>query len=450
MRAGKGRTISLVSQTACLASSIVGPAAPYKRARDGVTPLSMDRKPRLLVIGPAMAATGFSRVVHGMLENLTHHYEIHHFAINYFGKPPDSAWSIHPNQARSDLYGMTQVGPLVEQIRPHLILLVHDLWIIPVYTQALKHYRGQLRMVAYCPVEGPIRRADIVAGLADLDRLIVYNRFAKDAVSECMASIREKRPDFVFPTIGIIPHGVDRKTFYPYPDGDIHHLLAQGRVPARLSLFGNQTEHRDSFIVLNANRNQPRKRIDITVKGFSLFARNKPKNIKLYLHTELGMQGRGLYHLVRNYISPDRVITTTTANGHPSVSDEKLNLIYNACDVGINTATGEGWGLISFEHAATGAAQIVPGHGAGRELWEGAAKMLDAVDNPRSLNLGFIEKLVSPEGVAAVLESLYQDREHLKEMSIAAYQRATQPEYQWDNIGARWQEVFEDTLSGAS
>jgi len=42
------------------------------------------------------------------------------------------------------------------------------------------------------------------------------------------------------------------------------------------------------------------------------------------------------------------------------LDDRELNLLYNACDVGLNTASSEGWGMVSFEHAATGAAQIVP------------------------------------------------------------------------------------------
>jgi D-inositol-3-phosphate glycosyltransferase len=36
--------------------------------------------------------------------------------------------------------------------------------------------------------------------------------------------------------------------------------------------------------VLNANRNQPRKRIDITLRGFALFAVDKPETVQLYLH----------------------------------------------------------------------------------------------------------------------------------------------------------------------
>jgi len=34
--------------------------------------------------------------------------------------------------------------------------------------------------------------------------------------------------------------------------------------------------------------------------------------------------------------------------------DNELNIVYNACDIGINTSVREGWGLVSFEHGGYG------------------------------------------------------------------------------------------------
>ena len=52
------------------------------------------------------------------------------------------------------------------------------------------------------------------------------------------------------------------------------------------------------------------------------------------------------------------------AGDHPSLAPDELNVLYNACDVGLNTSEGEGFGLIALEHAAAGAAQVVPRHSA--------------------------------------------------------------------------------------
>jgi hypothetical protein len=40
--------------------------------------------------------------------------------------------------------------------------------------------------------------------------------------------------------------------------------------------------------------------------------------------------------------------------------DEDINMFYNAADVGINTADGEGSGLCNFEQMGVGVPQVVP------------------------------------------------------------------------------------------
>ena len=96
--------------------------------------------------------------------------------------------------------------------------------------------------------------------------------------------------------------------------------------------------------MLNANRNQPRKRIEITMQGFALFAENKPDNVKLYLHMGSEDMGWNLMSLARRYDIEGRLIISNTSKETPTDSVKRLNMIYNACEVGINTSLGEGWG----------------------------------------------------------------------------------------------------------
>ncbi len=130
----------------------------------------------------------------------------------------------------------------------------------------------------------------------------------------------------------------------------------------------------------------------------------------------------------------------------PPLSDADLNLVYNACDVGLNTALGEGWGLVSFEHAATGASQIVSDNSACAELWPGAADLLPTVEtyDPRlsPLTMG----ATSPAAIAAALDRHYSDSEHLRARSLSAYQNATQSAYDWDQIAAQWHNLFTEIL----
>ena len=51
-----------------------------------------------------------------------------------------------------------------------------------------------------------------------------------------------------------------------------------------------------------------------------------------------------------------------------SFKDEEINLFYNAADVGISTADGEGWGLCQFEQMGVGVPQVVPDIGGYKEF----------------------------------------------------------------------------------
>ena len=45
--------------------------------------------------------------------------------------------------------------------------------------------------------------------------------------------------------------------------------------------------------------------------------------------------------------------------------------------IGINTANGEGWGLVPFEHAACKKPQVLPNHTSFAEVWKNKALLAD-------------------------------------------------------------------------
>jgi D-inositol-3-phosphate glycosyltransferase len=200
-----------------------------------------------------------------------------------------------------------------------------------------------------------------------------------------------------------------------------------------------------------ANGPWARKRIDLTVEGFSMFSAGKPTGVKLYLHHTCasGFERRSTRKLLERCRVEDRVILGGTANQEPALSAERLNLVYNACDVGLNTSMAEGWGLVSFEHAATGAAQIVPGFGTCAEVWRDAAVPLAADGEAVFLFAEhYAMNIVSPEQIAAKLESLYVDGEFRRRVAAAGYRNATDPKYHWGNIARRWDDLFQKILAG--
>jgi hypothetical protein len=88
---------------------------------------------------------------------------------------------------------------------------------------------------------------------------------------------------------------------------------------------------------------------------------------------------------------------------------------------GARTAAAESWGLVAFEHAATGAPQIVPGARASAELWEGHALLLQTARQPDGASL------VSPDDLAVALTRLHDDPRLRASLSARGYSLATAP-----------------------
>jgi glycosyltransferase involved in cell wall biosynthesis len=402
-------------------------------------------RPRILVAGDAAVPTGFARVMEGVFTPLAKSYEIHHLGTNYRGDPHGYDWKVYPAEIAGDRWGANRLNALVERIRPQLVFILNDIWVQHAYLRELRKMTGPPPVVLYCPVDGGPIDAEGIEPLAGVRRCVAYTEFGRGVIEAAAAMQRAKDPSFDFPAVEIIPHGVDAETFRPLdaPEG------VASRLQARRMLFPGMSDLEERFIVLNANRNQPRKRIDTTLRGFALFAEGKPPHVNLFLHMGVEDVGWNVVQLARRYGVEDRVLMSSLSKVIQGVSARQLNLVYNACDVGLNTSTAEGWGLPSFEHAATGAAQVVPRHSACAELWEGSGVLVEPALNivyEKILTEGW---LVTPEGVAEALERLYADREYLREMSERAYRNATRAEYRWENIAARWDALFREVLAGA-
>ena len=125
---------------------------------------------------------------------------------------------------------------------------------------------------------------------------------------------------------------------------------------------------------------------------------------------------------------------------------ERLNLLYNMCDVGLTTAMGEGWGLTSFEHVVTGAPQIVPDHTSFKENWTEGAILL----NPVKQEYIFYELanmfVVCADDVALGLTELYEDSNYYKKMAMAAYNKTQCAMLRWTNVKQRFFKVLEASL----
>ena len=165
--------------------------------------------------------------------------------------------------------------------------------------------------------------------------------------------------------------------------------------------------------------------------------------MKLHLHMGDPDMGWDLASLSKQYGIYDRLILTSQARDSPNVDLEQMNLIYNAADIGLNTSSSEGWGLVAFEHAATRTAQVMARHASLNELWEGTAELVDPVVTLFDPQLWCEQHMVSPSGVAAALNKLYDDH-HRQEVADRCYAHATQESLQWSAISQQWAALFRE------
>jgi D-inositol-3-phosphate glycosyltransferase len=205
--------------------------------------------------------------------------------------------------------------------------------------------------------------------------------------------------------------------------------------------------YEDSFIIFNGNRNQPRKRIDITMQAFKLFTENKPENVKLYLHMGVVDDHINIVKYANRLGIDNRLVISEPRKGIQTLSERKLNEIYNATEVGVNTSLGEGWGLVNMEHASVGKPQIVGDHSAFKEIYEDCGLLVPYSQELIINNIMTSGKLSKPEDFAERMDWLYTNKELYNTLSEASKIKFARPEYSWKFISGLWDKVYKEVLN---
>lgn len=408
---------------------------------------------KILWIGDGVTPTGFSTVNHNVISGLPQEeYEVHHIAINYFGDPHPYKHNIYPATSpyslqMGDVYGFTRLKELFPKINPDLVFILNDIWVTQQYLEILKKEvkpETMPKIVVYFPVDGAGYFSGWFKDFDIVSKVVVYTEFGKNVVLRAAPHLEEK--------IEVIPHGNDTSVFYKKDKTKL-----RKRVYAKLPELWSD----EAFIVLNANRNQPRKMLDLSLRGFALFAAKKPDNVKYYHHAGLRDAGWDIVRLIKQIdneflahgilepgdtLLENRLMVTNTETGVQRVSLEELNEIYNVTDIGINTSLGEGWGLTATEHAATGAPQIVPNHTACAELFYDCGLLTDTVLTVSDTQTLLYRSYIDVNHLASQLEQLYKDKELRTKLANAGYEKFTSDKYLWKNISMVWKSLFDKIL----
>ncbi|CAA9326813.1 MAG: hypothetical protein AVDCRST_MAG68-2301 [uncultured Gemmatimonadetes bacterium] len=408
--------------------------------------------PQLLVAGLYLPASGLTRVMLSLMGELRRRrWRVRGlgFAPSRTREDRDVADDGHEVRVRGGPERAFSADPewlreRFESDAPRAVLVIGPAFLAAPLLRQLQPWRGRTRIVLYLPVEGALANDDFAPVLELADVCVTYTRSARrDVAALCRAATAE-RAEYRSPRLEVAGHGADPAEFFPLAAS----CEAERRAAARRVVYGVGME--GAFLVLNSNRPYLRKRLDLSVAGFALFAQGRP-DAHLHLHT--GARSPAVDAALRRQIVESGVaerihLTPEHPGGEPAPA-EWLNALYNAADVGLTTAMGEGWGLGMFEHAATRAALVAPAHTGFVENWRGAALLVPTVSREFIFYEAAHMFAVAAPGVAAALERLYSDRDLLRRMAELAHARVGERRFRWKSVGARFHTILQTEGSNA-
>lgn len=386
-------------------------------------------KPKVLWVSDLVTPTGFARVSHSLLTYLKEDFDVVGLGVNYRGDPHNYPFPIYPAAMGGRVFGEDRLVSILNNAKFDVLYIVNDSWIIDTYLEAIKKdVKKELpKIVIYFPVDSTNHDPKWYRNFDMVTTAVTYTEYGRAVVND-----GECAPDL---KLEVVPHGVDQGVFY---------RKFTNRKDAKIALFG-KTKDPNSFIFLNANRNQPRKRLDVTMEGFKLFAEGKD-DVYLYMHCGVRDAHIDVARLSLRHKIDNKLILSNLSMGVQAVPDSVLNDIYNACDVGLNTSMGEGWGLTSIEHTMTGAPQIVPDHSACAEIFADCGVLIPTVTSFTFDNSMTVGKLVSPESLAEKMNLLYSDRALYKILSDKSIDKFSKAMYSWKEIAETWKTIFMKAL----
>jgi len=387
----------------------------------------------VLWIADFAAMTGFGRVSGAVLPRLREGFEFVVLACNWHGDPVDEQklFKMYPasNRFQQAPFGEDRIREIVEKERPDIVFSLNDPWIVSEQYRRIQdlHQQKKFKFVGYLTMDSYNWLGGIDPHINDWDGVIAFTEFGAHEFVKSGVRI----------PIAVIPHGLDRDVFYP---------MDQEEAREKLGL------KKDIFIVLNGNRNQFRKRMDITVAAFAKFAVGRP-DAQLYMHMGLKDQGWDLMPLFaremgKNGLDPNaRIIMTSNSPNPPNVSTEMLNWIYNCADVGVNTTKGGGWELVNFENAACRVAQVVPDHTSTKEVFEGYGRLIRCDHIDVDTNYGREMPCPSTDHLVEILCEMYESKDARSQVADACYARVTDEQFSWDTIASQFGGIFEDVMN---
>jgi len=380
---------------------------------------------RLLWIGDAACQSGFARNTHALVEALKPGWDVSVLGINYLGDPHRYPYDIYPAFSGGDPFGIARLPYVLKVVNPDVVVIQNDPWNFPVYLKTIQKHAPTVPIAGVVAVDGLNCKGEALNGLA---LAAFWTQFGLD----------EARRGGFTGTAAVVPLGVDLDVYKP-----------MDRLEARRALKFPEAL-KEAFIIGNVNRNQQRKRLDLSIEYFAEWVRSKQvTNAYLFLHVApTGDQnGYDCQQLARYYGVEERLILRV-----PPVrvgpSDHVVAQSYAAFDVQMTTTQGEGWGLTTMEGMACGIPQIVPDWSALGEWTDDAAvkvPCLTTAVTPDTINVvgGIADKAI----YVKALDRLYRSQWARRELAARGQRLVAQPQFRWAACGLRFADALEQALA---
>lgn len=377
-------------------------------------------KGRVLWIGDALVPTGFATVTHNVLAHLHRDWDVIVSGVNYDGSAHSLPYSVIPAWQGGDMWGMDRFSHVCAEFAPDAVVINSDWWNVAKFAALAP--KG-VPVIGYMPVDGGNLDPKSMRSLNKLAAAVWYTDFGH----------REATKAGFKGALQVIPHGIDLEIFRP---------AARSEARKRIGL----DVPKGAFIVGNVNRNQPRKRLDVTIQIFAAWIkRHKVRDAYLLLHCAKKDTGWDLERVARHYGVASRLIITGNDEIRSMKEQHSLRMIYSSLDVQMTSTLGEGWGLTTMEGMACGIPQIVPDAAALAEWAKSAVKVPCSREliHPEINTTG---ALVDEDAFVAALHSLYQDKAKRKELSARGLEHVARDEFSWSSVARKMDGIIASTI----
>jgi glycosyltransferase involved in cell wall biosynthesis len=393
----------------------------------------------LLVATHAHQMTGYSKVSYHIIQQLAKDpaLDLFHFGFQKFATVPPEYRPYPPHvdvydpagkereagQSQEMGFGFSQLANYVRKVKPDVMMIYNDAGVICRFLdnldESLRADERTYKTLIYLDQVFVLQRPELLSRIDKVaDAYFTFTSYWREVLVK----------QGIVKPIHILRHGFDPTQFKRM---DRAALRAKHKIPEHV------------FLLLNLNRNTPRKRYDLVMIAFAeLVVRNPTKPLALMAVCDVG-QGGG-YPIQEIYV---RELEKLGANPRQhlhklmivqqslSFTDEVINELYCMSDVGITAAEGEGFGLCQFEAMGVGIPQVCSYVGGFRDFCrDGENCRAVKPRNQYYLSLsassvGGVQELVDPHELSLAVEDYVMDSDLRKRHGEAA--RRTVLDYEW-------------------